>query len=442
MSKVTYAYTAGTLGSAASTETYTYGNAAWGDQLTEYNGTAISYDAIGNPTTFNGYALTWHGRQLKKMKSDSQEIKFLYNADGIRTVKEVNTVEHIYTLNGTQIVSEAWGDKLLIYLYDESGSPVGLQYRTSSYDTYEFDTFYFEKNLQGDIIAVYNTDGDKIGSYTYDAWGNCTVNVVLGNTALERNVVRSYNPFRYRGYYYDTETGLYYLQSRYYNPAWGRFLNADGYVNTNGDLIGFNMYAYCGNNPIKYIDPLGNETEETTKTHWYFYVQRALFGNDDQEETQRKLRYIKDLLVQDLRDIWDCTTWDWGIGFGLGGSISIGYFDGTIMLRQDILTIQKRSGENPIIGMASDAYTTLVLGEVFNTGRGLREMWKFSIEKGMIPIYQEQVYELPGDIQLDLGAAGYLIIGGTCKIGFHATEYARRKYEKWKKPDPYSPWEN
>ena len=67
-----------------------------------------------------------------------------------------------------------------------------------------------------------------------------------------------YNPFRYRGYYYDTETGLYYLQSRYYNPQWGRFLNADGYVNANGDMIGFNMYAYCSNNPIMYTDPTGN----------------------------------------------------------------------------------------------------------------------------------------------------------------------------------------
>ena len=66
-----------------------------------------------------------------------------------------------------------------------------------------------------------------------------------------------YNPFRYRGYYYDTETGLYYLQSRYYNPAWGRFLNADGYINANGDLTGYNMYAYCSNNPIMYVDPTG-----------------------------------------------------------------------------------------------------------------------------------------------------------------------------------------
>lgn len=102
-----------------------------------------------------------------------------------------------------------------------------MQYRTTSYAAHVFDTFYFEKNLQGDIIAVYNSNGEKIGSYTYDAWGNCTVSVVSGNTTLENNIVRTYNPFRYRGYYYDTETGLYYLQSRYYNPEWGRFLNSE-----------------------------------------------------------------------------------------------------------------------------------------------------------------------------------------------------------------------
>ena len=200
-------------------------------------------------------------RQLKQMSRNGGQslIKFRYNADGIRTNKIVNGTDHVYTLNGTQIVSEAWGNFLLIYLYVESGAPIGLQYRTKSYAANVFDTFYFEKNLPGDIIAVYNASGEKIGSYTYDAWGTCTVTVVSESTTLEKNVVRSYNPFRYRGYYYDTETGLYYLQSRYYNPAWGRFLNADGYVNANGDLIGFNMYAYCSNNPVVYLDYTGED---------------------------------------------------------------------------------------------------------------------------------------------------------------------------------------
>lgn len=258
-SKRTYTYTTGSLSSLTYTEEkYEYNN-VWGDQLTNANGVAISYDASGNPTTFNGYDLTWNGHQLKVMSRNGGQslLKFKYNADGIRTNKIVDGTDHVYTLNGTQIVSESWGNFLLIYLYDEFGSPIGLQYRTQSYAANVFDTFYFEKNLQGDIIAVYNESGDKIGFYTYDAWGACTANVVSGNSTLENKIVRMLNPFRYRGYYYDTETGLYYLQSRYYNPQWGRFLNADEVLYTGTKLLGYNMYAYCNNNPISYKDSSG-----------------------------------------------------------------------------------------------------------------------------------------------------------------------------------------
>ena len=148
-----------------------------------------------------------------------------------------------------------------MYLYDESGAPVGLQYRNKTYGTYTFDTYYFEKNLQGDIIAIYTENGTKIGSYTYDAWGNCTISTESGTTTIQKRIVRTLNPFRYRGYYYDTETGLYYLQSRYYNPQWGRFLNADGYVSTGTGLLGYNMYAYCDNNPVMYMDLTGHSWE-------------------------------------------------------------------------------------------------------------------------------------------------------------------------------------
>ncbi len=120
-----------------------------------------------------------------------------------------------------------------------------------------FDTYYFEKNLQGDVVAVYDSTGKKVGGYTYDAWGNCTVTYASGATTMEKRVVRNFNPFRYRGYYYDIETGLYYLQSRYYDPAMGRFINADGYVSTGTGLLGLNMYTYCINNPVNMMDSAG-----------------------------------------------------------------------------------------------------------------------------------------------------------------------------------------
>ena len=180
-------------------------------------------------------------------------------------------------MNGSQIVSEIWGNNTLIYLYDETGSPIGMQYRTSSMEEGEFVNFFFEKNLFGDIVAIYNEAGNKIGSYKYDAWGICTTSVQSTASTFEQNIVRDYNPFRYRGYYYDTETEFYYLQSRYYDPVTGRFLNADGYINANGDMIGYNMYAYCSNSPVMYTDPTGLLCESNVTIGTYAkYVNCAI----------------------------------------------------------------------------------------------------------------------------------------------------------------------
>lgn len=135
-----------------------------------------------------------------------------------------------------------------------------MKYRTQYYAEGVFDCYFFEKNLQGDIVAVYDADGTRIGAYVYDAWGN--VKVAYGSNNY---VVTTLNPFRYRGYYYDVETGLYYLQSRYYNPSWGRFLNVDACLYNN--ILGFNMFAYCYNNPVNYIDPYG-ESAKTLFWGW------------------------------------------------------------------------------------------------------------------------------------------------------------------------------
>jgi len=253
---------------------------ALGDWLTQFNGTDIVYDGIGNPikigdAEYNNtdIQLTWNGRELESYELreaagideygdlyfDTTTYSFTYNKDGIRTSKTVNGVVHEYILNGDQITAETWkaGSKeyLLIFLYDANGLPIGMKYWTTG--NTDFSIYFFEKNLQGDIVAVYNSAGAKIGSYTYDAWGNHTYTTASGTTGLERKIVSTYNPFRYRGYFYDVETQWYYLQTRYYNPNWGRFINADGYINANGDIIGFNMYAYCNNNLIAFVDSEG-----------------------------------------------------------------------------------------------------------------------------------------------------------------------------------------
>ena len=132
-----------------------------------------------------------------------------------------------------------------------------MKYRTPSYGESTFDYYFFEKNLQGDIIAVYSGAGTKLCTFKYDAWGYSTISYESGVASSTKWFLNDHCVFRYRGYYYDSETGYYYLQSRYYNPQWGRFINADGYINGNGDIIGYNMFAYCSNNPVMYTDPTG-----------------------------------------------------------------------------------------------------------------------------------------------------------------------------------------
>ena len=142
----------------------------------------------------------------------------------------------------------------IVFIYDAAGSPIGMRYRSASFASEVWETYWYEKNLQGDIVAIYSNDGVKLISYIYDAWGSFTTTYHNGGAST----TAAKNPFKYRGYYYDSDLGLYYLQSRYYDPVTGRFINADGYVSTGQGLIGHNMYAYCNNNPVMFVDPSGN----------------------------------------------------------------------------------------------------------------------------------------------------------------------------------------
>ena len=186
---------------------YTYGNTVWKDLLTGFDGKTISYDAQGNPTSYLGHTLTWEkGRQLKSFGGNT----YTYNANGIRTSKTVGGVKHTYTLEGTKILRETWGTNTLVPIYDNEESVCGILYNDVPY--------YFVKNLQGDVIAIVDKDAKTIARYSYDAWG--VPEIKLDSSKCE---IANVNPFRYRGYYYDAEIGLYYLQSRYYSADVGRF---------------------------------------------------------------------------------------------------------------------------------------------------------------------------------------------------------------------------
>ena len=113
---------------------------------------------------------------------------------------------------------------------------------------YNNTTYLFRKNIQGDVTHIYTESGTLVGKYAYDAWGNCA-------TLQDANGIATLNPFRYRGYYFDQENDLYYLQSRYYDPETCRFVNADDISYLDPETIGgLNLYAYCGNNPVMGVD--------------------------------------------------------------------------------------------------------------------------------------------------------------------------------------------
>ena len=220
---------------------YTYGNSTWKDLLTEFDGKTIEYDAQGNPVKYLGHTLTWEkGRQLKSFDGNT----YTYNANGIRTSKTVGGVKHTYTLDGTKILRETWGSNTLIPLYDNEDSVCGIIYNNIPY--------YFIKNLQGDVIAIVDKDAQTVARYSYDAWGVCTVTQDTAGIA-------TVNPFRYRGYYYDEEIGMYYLQSRYYDAKVGRFVSSDDCVVigiTNAE-VPHNIFTYCENNPTLNADYQG-----------------------------------------------------------------------------------------------------------------------------------------------------------------------------------------
>ena len=146
---------------------------------------------------------------------------------------------------------EGTASEQTVFLYDESGI-IGMMYTGTDDET---DTYYFRRNLLGDVIGIYDTTGTKVGGYAYDAWGNCTI-------TLNTNGIATKNPIRYRGYYYDQDTGLYYLNARYYSPTWRRFISPDDTNYLDPEIeSGLNLYCYCNNDPVNYADPSGHWIE-------------------------------------------------------------------------------------------------------------------------------------------------------------------------------------
>ncbi len=289
-SRKEYAFTEDALGTEITNVSYGYdndsnnnNNATWNDKLINYNGQTISYDSIGNPLNIvsknqsgdtENMTAEWNGRQLSSLVCSGEKYVYEYNSDGLRTATKIyNNSDGTFQSSYRYL----WdGDKYLGYIicsedgtvtlsakliYDGNGNAIGYIYENEN----NVQTpFYYGKNLQGDITAVYDSGGALLVTYNYDAWGNVTptANGSSFQQALLAIVAVVTNPIAYRGYQFDVRTGLYYLQSRYYNPSYGRFINADStdYLGASGGIVSYNLFAYCENDPVNCVDASGTES--------------------------------------------------------------------------------------------------------------------------------------------------------------------------------------
>jgi RHS repeat-associated protein len=253
--KSEYAYTeeASPLSAAAlRTVAYIYGESGWGDLLLACDGQTLQTDAIGNLLDDGTWTYNWqHGRQLAAMSNSAQALTFGYNAAGLRTSKTVNGVTWQYTYADDALTGMTNGTDTLRFGYNAEGV---------CFVEYNGSTYFYLTDWQGNVLGLTDAAGNLVVEYSYDAWG-----APLGVTGTLADTLGALNPLRYRGYFYDTETGLYYLGSRYYSPTLGRFISADEQIATSGSaLLGGNLFAYGFNDPVNTIDPDGTWPRQIT----------------------------------------------------------------------------------------------------------------------------------------------------------------------------------
>ena len=249
-SRKTYAYTEGAVSTVQTQDLFTYRTDGWKDQLLSWNGKSYAYDAGGNPTVLRGMALTWgEGRRLKRIAATAGEVTFAYDSDGKRVKKTSGNTETKYYYNGSTLsglVRTTTGNTgttktTVQFVYDAEGKPFLLRLNGKT------DYFYLYNGL-GDVVGLVDNSNQVVVRYQYNSWGKVTSTQDTSGVSLA-----TLNPFCYRKYVYDPETGLYCLGSRYYDPEVGRFVNADDtdvIFAKPQELYHKNLYVYCDNNPV------------------------------------------------------------------------------------------------------------------------------------------------------------------------------------------------
>ena len=355
----TYAYTTESVGACTDDAVFTYTDTQWGDWLNTYRENEIENDYLGNlQDEGNGWTYTWkHGRQLHSLSDGTDTWTYTYDANGMRTGRSNDDTTYTYVYNGSQLTRMTKDSANLYFTYDADGTPLTV--------TLNGTLYYYVTNLQGDVVAITNAAGEKVVTYTYSAWG-----APLSCTGSEQHYLGRLNPLRYRGYVYDEECYLYYLESRYYSFDYFRFISPDAFASTGQGFTGNNMFAYCGNNPVNYLDTEGTDAiwiqEEGsvgTLGHtgllvqdsdgvWYYFYWGAddthgpikkLFGN----KAQVKLLEIKnseDYNLHKLSDVADAVN---SVDFPRGDNVTdMYYYKGDYTKTYDFLYTLNDSGGN------------------------------------------------------------------------------------------------
>lgn len=229
---------------------FTYQENGWKDLLVSVNDDKITYDSNGNVLKFGNREFNWNnGRFLESVIDEKNVYSYKYAENGIRTSKTINGKTTYYNTKNGIIVSQTDGNNEMYFQYDVDEQPIGFIYNNIQ--------VFYRTNQNGDVVSLISEDGIIIANYNYDAWGNI-LSVDLPHKNDIYKEIANANPLRYRGYYYDNETGYYYLQSRYYDPSICRFINADDFMFLDENVnIGLNLFAYCSNNPVNNVDPTG-----------------------------------------------------------------------------------------------------------------------------------------------------------------------------------------
>lgn len=221
-------------------------DSTWKDQLLTWNGVSMTYDAIGNMVKKGNTTYTWtQGRKLSTV-NNGKKSQYFYDHTGRRARKTVDGVITDFRMAGELLMSQKAGDVTTYFSYDSAGNLIGMSAGRERY--------FYTRNAQNDITGLIDENGTSVVQYQYDSWGK-----LLGITGSLASTIGKRNPFRYRGYYYDDETGMYYLQSRYYDPEIKRFICGDDtkVLQEKTNLYNKNLYVYCDNNPIIKKDATG-----------------------------------------------------------------------------------------------------------------------------------------------------------------------------------------